>query len=223
MPTSDPLAFVRYLDVVVLVLAAPFVVLMGAPVLGYVVGAVAWIVTRVLGDLVERYARTRDFKAQIALNFGVLMGRVWIVGIAILVVGKTADRADGLMAALVALVAFTIYLGHDPGPAPLGEEHPPPMSQTRKILLGAAGAYVLLTVLAFVVFGSAGRNEEFSPEEEFTLPHVDRPAGHARHQQGRPLPRAVGDPDLRLDGLHRRTACRPGRTASRPPSRRSTA
>ena len=42
---------------------------------------------------------------------GVLMGRVWIVGIAILVVGKTADRADGLMAALVALVAFTIYLG----------------------------------------------------------------------------------------------------------------
>jgi hypothetical protein len=39
------------------------------------------------------------------------MGRVWIVGVAILVVGKTADRADGLMAALVALVAFTIYLG----------------------------------------------------------------------------------------------------------------
>ena len=91
-------------------LAAPFVVLMGAPMLGYVVGAGAWIFTRVLGDVVERYARTRDFKAQIALNFGVLMGRVWIVGIAILVVGKTADRADGLMAALVALVAFTIYL-----------------------------------------------------------------------------------------------------------------
>ena len=111
MPTSDPLAIVRYLDVVVVVLAAPFVVLMGAPVLGYVVGAAAWIFTRVLGALVERHARTRDFKAQIGLNFGVLMGRVWIVGIAILVVGKTADRADGLMAALVALVAFTIYLG----------------------------------------------------------------------------------------------------------------
>ncbi len=111
MPTSDPLAFVRYLDVAIVVLAAPFVVLMGAPVLGYVVGGAAWIFTRLLGDLVERYARTRDVKAQLALNFGVLMGRVWIVGIAILVVGKTADRADGLMAALVALVAFTIYLG----------------------------------------------------------------------------------------------------------------
>jgi hypothetical protein len=111
MPTSDPLAIVRYADVAVLVLAAPFIVLMGAPVLGYVVGASAWIVTRILGALVERRARSRDVKTQIAMNFGVLMGRVWIVGIAILVVGKTADRADGLMAALVALVAFTIYLG----------------------------------------------------------------------------------------------------------------
>jgi hypothetical protein len=110
MPASDPLAIVRYLDVALLVLAAPFVVLAGAPVLGFVVGAGAWIVTRVLGVWVERYARTRDVKAQIAINFGVLMGRVWVVGIAILVVGRTADRADGLMAALTALVAFTVYL-----------------------------------------------------------------------------------------------------------------
>jgi F-type H+-transporting ATPase subunit a len=43
------------------------------------------------------------------------------------------------------------------------------MSRTRKIFLGAFGAYVLLTVLAFIVFGSAGRNEEFGPEEEFEL------------------------------------------------------
>jgi hypothetical protein len=111
MSTSDPLAFVRYLDVALIVLAAPFVVLLGAPTLGYVVGAGAWILTRVLGALVERHARTRDIKAQLALNFGVLMGRVWIVGLAIVVVGKSADRADGLMAALVALAAFTIYLG----------------------------------------------------------------------------------------------------------------
>jgi len=110
MPTSDPLIIVRYLDVMVVLLAAPFVILADGPVLGYVVGGAAWIFTRVVGALIERYARSRDFKAQIALNFGVMMGRVWVVGIAILVVGKTADRADGLMAALVALVAFTLYL-----------------------------------------------------------------------------------------------------------------
>ncbi len=43
------------------------------------------------------------------------------------------------------------------------------MSQTRKILLGAGAAYVLLVVLAFAFFGSAGRNDEFSPDQEFEL------------------------------------------------------
>ena len=42
--TADPLAPVRYLDVVLVVLAAPFVILLGLPVLGYVVGAGVWIV-----------------------------------------------------------------------------------------------------------------------------------------------------------------------------------
>jgi hypothetical protein len=110
MSTSDPLVFLRYLDVVLLILAAPFVWLMGGPMLGFTVGAVAWLFTRVLGAVVERQARGRHIKTQVALNFGVLMGRVWIVGIAILVVGRTAEREDGLTAALVALVAFTLYL-----------------------------------------------------------------------------------------------------------------
>jgi F-type H+-transporting ATPase subunit a len=43
------------------------------------------------------------------------------------------------------------------------------MSQTRKILFGAGAAWLLLTVAAFLVFGSAGRNEEFTPDEEFAL------------------------------------------------------
>lgn len=110
MPTSDPLVIVRYLDVLVVVLAAPFVILMGGPLLGYLVGAVAWIATRALGVAVERYARGRSPKQQVGLNFGVLMGRAWILGITILVVGLAGEREDGLMAALLALVAFTVYL-----------------------------------------------------------------------------------------------------------------
>ncbi len=38
------------------------------------------------------------------------MGRAWLMAIAILVVGLTGDREDGLMAALLALVAFSVYL-----------------------------------------------------------------------------------------------------------------
>ena len=111
MPTTDPLAFVRYLDVVVVVLAAPFVILTGAPVLGYLVGAGAWIVTRIAGVVAERFARQRtDARAVAAINLAVLLGRVWIVGLSILAVGLAADREDGLMAALTALVAFTVYL-----------------------------------------------------------------------------------------------------------------
>lgn len=43
------------------------------------------------------------------------------------------------------------------------------MSKTRKIVLGGFAAYLLLTVLAFIVFGSAGKNEEFKPQSEFDL------------------------------------------------------
>ena len=43
------------------------------------------------------------------------------------------------------------------------------MSKTSKIVIGSLAAYVLLIVLAVVVFGSAGRNEEFKPQNEFRL------------------------------------------------------
>ena len=110
MHTSDPLIFIRYMDVILVVLAAPFVILMGGPVLGYVVGGGAWILTRILGVVVDRSARKRSARAQVGLSFGALMGRAWILGITILVVGLAGEREDGLMAALLALVAFTVYL-----------------------------------------------------------------------------------------------------------------
>jgi hypothetical protein len=110
MPTSDPLFAVRYLDVLIVVLAAPFVILMGAPVLGYVAGGGAWIVGRAIGVWVERWARsTKDPRTQVGIGFGVLMGRVWLLGLTILLVGVKGEREDGLMAALLALVAFTVY------------------------------------------------------------------------------------------------------------------
>jgi F-type H+-transporting ATPase subunit a len=43
------------------------------------------------------------------------------------------------------------------------------MSKTRKILYGIAGSYVLLIVLAVAFLGSAGKNTEFKPQNEFKL------------------------------------------------------
>jgi hypothetical protein len=110
MPTSDPLVFVRFLDVFLVVLAAPFVVLMGGPLLGYFAAGGVWIATRIGGIYVDRYARTRSPKGQVGVTFAALMARAWIIGITILVVGLAGSREDGLMAALLVLVAFTVYL-----------------------------------------------------------------------------------------------------------------
>jgi hypothetical protein len=126
MPTSDPLAFVRYLDVAVVVLAAPFVVLTGAPVVGYLVGAAAWILTRFGGAAIERWAkRSENPRAAVAISFAVLIGRPWVVGIAILAVGLGVSREDGLMAALLTLVAFTIYLATSLALRPMERNTPP--------------------------------------------------------------------------------------------------
>jgi hypothetical protein len=101
---SDPLVLFRWLDVVLVVLAAPFVVLTGLPVLGYAVGAVAWIANRALGAFVERRVR----KA-VGLNLWALIARSWLVGLTILAVGLAGGREHGLTAALLMLAAFTLY------------------------------------------------------------------------------------------------------------------
>src|SRR4051812_33951183 len=58
--------------------------------------------------------------------------------------------------------------GHVTDPAPAREE-PPPMSNTRKFVIGGLALYVLLVLLAVLFFGSAGRNDEFKPQNEFKL------------------------------------------------------
>ena len=108
--SSDPLAPVRYLDVVVVVLAAPFVLFTGLPVLGYVVGAVLWIVGRVIEAVLDARARRADVRAAVGLRFASMLGRTWLIGLGILAVGLAAEREDGFTAAIVCLVAYTIHL-----------------------------------------------------------------------------------------------------------------
>jgi hypothetical protein len=107
---SDPLAFVRYLDVVLVVLAAPFVVLLGAPVLGYAVGGGAWTVQRAVAVAIERRAaRSDNVKTALGLNLASLVVRAWLIGLTILAVGLIAEREDGLTAGITVLAAFTVY------------------------------------------------------------------------------------------------------------------
>jgi hypothetical protein len=107
---ADPLALFRWLDVILVVLAAPFVVLMDLPVLGYTVGALAWILNRGIVVWVERIAtRQGDVRRAVGLNLGALIARSWLVGLSILAVGLAGEREDGLTAAVLLLAAFTLY------------------------------------------------------------------------------------------------------------------
>ncbi len=108
--TADPLAPVRYLDVVLVVLAAPFVILLDAPVVGYVVGAGVWIVQRVLEAALEHTSRRGDVRREIGVKVGSMIGRVWLIGLGIVAVGLAAEREDGLTAALVCLAAYTVHM-----------------------------------------------------------------------------------------------------------------
>ena len=171
MPTSDPLVIVRYLDILLVVLAAPFVLLMGGPVLGYTVAAVAWIVTRfgaaalgALGQGRREPARQgrRRFRGHARAGSGSWGSRSsWSV--------LPVTAQDGLMAALLALVAFSVYFGHAARHSPDGEEYAKHMSQTRKILYGVGAVYLLLAIAAAIFLGSSGKNEEFKPQNEFKL------------------------------------------------------
>jgi hypothetical protein len=105
-----PLVVLRYADVVLVVAALPFALLMGVPMLGFGVGAAAWIIQRIAGVAIERRARrSGDLRAQIGLNLGSMLVRAWTVGLAILVVGLAGEREDGLTAAVLILAAFTVY------------------------------------------------------------------------------------------------------------------
>jgi hypothetical protein len=107
-------AILRYLDLILLLVALPVFVAADWPMLGYAVAAGAWIAQRLaLAYANSRIARSlaagnrRDAFRTKAISS---MGRVWLVSIAVLLVGLFADREDGLAAALLVTALFTIQL-----------------------------------------------------------------------------------------------------------------
>ena len=99
-----------YLDIVLVLLVAAPALAAGAPALGYTVGAVAWIVLRLASVAAEkRFENEPDLRRRLALGVASALARVWILACAIMIVGVTATRPDGLTAALVIFGAFSVY------------------------------------------------------------------------------------------------------------------
>ena len=100
---------VRYLDVVLVVVAAPVALGVGAPALGFLVGALAWMLQRVV-EVVDRRWLSKAVapRTQLGLNLFEAFGRIWLLAGAIVIAGVAGGRADGLTAAVTIFCAYSV-------------------------------------------------------------------------------------------------------------------
>jgi hypothetical protein len=101
----------RYIDVVLVTLAAPILLLIGVPALGYLVGMGAWILLRAIGELVERRAGAiGDVSKELSVRLVYVIGRVFALALVIVLVRRGAGKDQGLTTLLVIMFAFTVAL-----------------------------------------------------------------------------------------------------------------
>jgi hypothetical protein len=99
----------RYLDIVLLIVALPVFLVGGLPMLGYAAGAGAWIVQRAIQMLLNRKAAASDDpRTVVGITAGSIIGRGWLVALTIFAAGL-ADNEAGLAAAVLVIVLFTAY------------------------------------------------------------------------------------------------------------------
>lgn len=110
---AGPPAWLRYADLGVLALALPLFLVAGLPLLGYAAAAGAWLAQHAVLVAAQRRAtdalRRGDRRVAIGTVGAATLGRVWIVTLAILLVGLLGEREDGLAAALLSLVLVTTH------------------------------------------------------------------------------------------------------------------
>ena len=108
-PIGAPVASVlAYLDVVLVVLAAPVAIALGAAPLGYLIAAGAWVLQRVLQQLDRRWIAGRGADARFGLNLVDGFGRIWLLAGAIVLAAVIGGRGAGLTAALVIFCVYSI-------------------------------------------------------------------------------------------------------------------
>ena len=105
------MALLRYFDVAVLIIAAPIMLLIGVPAGGYLLGAGAWIVLRAVGVGIEHAAAsTSQAPQQIGLRLGYMLGRLFLLALAVIVARQAFGRDAGITALAVVVFAFTVQL-----------------------------------------------------------------------------------------------------------------
>jgi hypothetical protein len=99
----------RYLDLLLVLLALPVFLAAGLPLAGWAVGGGAWAAQRALQIALDRRARaSSDPRTVVGVLAASMIGRGWLVAIAVFLVGLGDNRA-GLAAAVLVVALFTVY------------------------------------------------------------------------------------------------------------------
>lgn len=99
----------RYLDVLLVAIAAAPALVLGAPALGYTLGGAGWILQRIIAAVDKRWMnRVTEPRMWVCVNLFESFGRIWLLAGAIVIAGVAGARADGLTAALVIFVAYSV-------------------------------------------------------------------------------------------------------------------
>jgi hypothetical protein len=105
----------RYLDLVLLVLALPVFIAADFAIAGYLAIAGIWIVMYgielISNRAIEGAVARRDRRAAMGWLGATALARAWIVALGVLIIGLVAGKDAGLAAAVLAAILFTVHLG----------------------------------------------------------------------------------------------------------------
>lgn len=121
----DARVLARNLDIVLLVIAAAPALLLGAPALGFGIGAGAWILQRILQKADRGWVMRpgRAPRAILGLNTAEAYARIWLLAGAIVASALIGGHKDGLAAAVTIFCAYSVafvtrVLSGPPGKVP---------------------------------------------------------------------------------------------------------
>jgi hypothetical protein len=109
-PADRSLSLLRYFDVVLILVAAPIMLLIGVSASGYLLAAAAWIGLRLVGVAVDRYAAAVDLTRSTAIRMVFMLTRLFALAIVVILVRQADGQGAGLTCLAVVVFAFTISL-----------------------------------------------------------------------------------------------------------------
>jgi hypothetical protein len=107
-PVGRFVALLRYLDLILVAVAVPVALALGASVVGVVVGAAAWLLQHVVARADRRLIARQGPNARFGLSLIDGFGRIWLLAGGIVLAAVVGGRSAGLTAALFTFGAYSV-------------------------------------------------------------------------------------------------------------------